>query len=73
MLKLGICFNIDNFCGELVNNHGKLMRRYDNGEMEYGDDIDIAVADAIEENDWSIVDQMLTEICSDSCRMYDTM
>ena len=69
MLRTGITFTIDGFVGELIKRRGQLLRRYDNGEYEYADDIDRMVVDSIENDDDSI-DSVLSQIEDDTYRVY---
>ena len=70
MFKTGVCFTIDGYCGELIERGDKLLRRYENGEEQYADDIDTAVIDAVYDDEFFYLDGMLSQIENDTCRIY---
>lgn len=77
MLKTGITFMIDGMSGELIkrlNHHHvwHVLRRYDNGEYEYADEVDQMVVDATEDDEFFYIDAnaMLGQIEDDTCRAY---
>lgn len=75
MLKTGITFMIDGMGGELIkrlDHHHvwRVLRRYDNGELEYADEVDQMVVDATEDDELMYIDSMLGQIEDDTCRVY---
>ena len=74
MLRTGITFMIDGMSGELIkrlDHHvWRILRRYDNGELEYADEVDQMVVHATEEDEFFYIDAMLGQIEDDTCRAY---
>ena len=72
--KTGITFMIDGLSGELIkrlDHHvWRILRRYDNGELEYADEVDQMVVDATEDDELMYIDNMLGQIEDDTCRVY---
>lgn len=67
MYRTGIYFEVERFTGELVKRGNKLLRRYDNGDIEYADDIDESVIIAIENDEFA---NILSQIEDDTYRVY---